>query len=182
MKNPSAVARVFAVLVCAACSEADSPVDPFAGLENAPAFARGGAASAAPAFVALPFNGRFVGTQTVTPLAFPEADVAVSASGVATKLGRFTIELPHRVNFVEQSAVGIATLVAANGDMIVARFEGTAQLGAIVSIVEEATITGGTGRFADATGSFTIERLFYPAAGTTVGTFRGWISPPHAGE
>jgi hypothetical protein len=39
------------------------------------------------------------------------------------------------------------------------------------------TIAGGAGRFADATGSFTVERYYYTAAGTTVGTIEGSISP-----
>jgi hypothetical protein len=44
--------------------------------------------------------------------------------------------------------------------------------------VETATITGGTGRFAGATGSFTAERTFYVASGKTIGSSEGWISPP----
>ena len=50
----------------------------------------------------------------------------------------------------------------------------------VLYIVETATITGGTGRFADATGSFTIERYYDTAAGTTTGSFEGTISPPGA--
>jgi hypothetical protein len=64
----------------------------------------------------------------------------------------------------------------------VADFTGQAQVGPIVSIVEQATITGGTGRFAGASGTFTIERLFDPAAGTTSGSFGGTISAPGAGR
>jgi len=48
----------------------------------------------------------------------------------------------------------------------------------VVRIVEEATITGGTGRFAGATGSFTTVRLYDPVAGTTSGSFEGTISTP----
>ena len=45
-------------------------------------------------------------------------------------------------------------------------------------IVETATITGGTGRFAGATGSFVCERLYDIAGGTTIGSFDGTISAP----
>ena len=53
---------------------------------------------------------------------------------------------------------GTLELVAANGDKIFATFTG---LGTFInpttaSVVEIATITGGTGRFAGATGTFTI--------------------------
>jgi len=44
--------------------------------------------------------------------------------------------------------------------------------------VEIATITGGTGRFANATGGFVCERLYDNAAGTTIGYFDGTISRP----
>ncbi|HET7217906.1 MAG TPA: hypothetical protein VFJ02_07650, partial [Vicinamibacterales bacterium] len=64
-----------------------------------------------------------------------------------------------------------------------AGFTGHATLTApgVLSIVETATITGGTGRFADATGSFTVERVFNQATGVTTGSFEGTISSPGAG-
>ena len=43
-------------------------------------------------------------------------------------------------------------------------------------MVEEAyTTTGGTGRFAGASGSFTVERLFNLVTGFTSGSFDGFI-------
>jgi hypothetical protein len=42
-------------------------------------------------------------------------------------------------------------------------------------VVEEHTITGGTGRFAGATGSFTLERLVSTVTGVTDGSFDGSI-------
>jgi hypothetical protein len=41
---------------------------------------------------------------------------------------------------------------------------------------ETAVITGGTGRFAGGSGSFTADRTFYVATGETVGSFVGWVS------
>ena len=52
----------------------------------------------------------------------------------------------------------------------------------VVSIVEIAVITGGTGRFADATGSFIVTRSFDFATGLTTGSFKGTIFSPGAGE
>jgi hypothetical protein len=46
----------------------------------------------------------------------------------------------------------------------------------VLYIEETATITGGTGRFAGATGSFTAERLYDMVAGTTIGSFEGTIA------
>jgi len=105
-----------------------------------------------------------------------------SATGQATHLGRFTVAFPHTVNFVTRAGVGTFTFTAANGDTLTADFTGQAQPGPVVSIVEHATITGGTGRFAGATGSFTVQRLFDPANGTTTGSLEGSISSVGAGK
>ena len=50
----------------------------------------------------------------------------------------------------------------------------------LVAIVEDATIIGGTGRFAGATGSVTINRLSGPVNRTTTGSFEGTICCPQA--
>jgi hypothetical protein len=123
----------------------------------------------------VPFKGSFEGTQTSTPLQPGSAFVDGSATGQATHLGRFTVEFPHRVDFATRTGKGTFTFTAANGDTLTADFNGQAQPGPIVSIVEEATITGGTGRFAGATGSFTARRQFDPASGTTSGSLGGTL-------
>jgi hypothetical protein len=45
-------------------------------------------------------------------------------------------------------------------------------------ITEHNTITGGTGRFAGAQGSFIVERLVELATGLTSGSFQGAITSP----
>lgn len=131
----------------------------------------------------VPFRGRLAGTVTVTPLNPPVASVLIEATGNATLLGRYTLEVPHLVNQATRTATGAYVFTAANGDTLTADFAGQATLVSpgVLRTVETATITGGTGRFAGATGSFTAERTFHVASGETIGSFEGWISPPGQG-
>jgi hypothetical protein len=138
-------------------------------------------ASAGPAAAGeqVPFKGRLEGDVTVTPLAPPLRQVDVEAAGTATLLGKFTLDIPHLVDGATRTAAGTYEFTAANGDKLYAEFTGTATPTAtpgVLYIEETATITGGTGRFAGATGSFTGERLYDTAAGTTTGSFEGTLS------
>jgi hypothetical protein len=129
----------------------------------------------------VPFRGSLAGTATITPLGGPIVAVEIDATGTATYLGRFTLEAPHVVDQSTLTAVGTYTLTAANGDTITADLAGTARMVEppfVIAITETATVTGGTGRFAGATGSIQVERLFNRATGVTTGSFAGWISAP----
>ncbi len=129
----------------------------------------------------VPFKGSFEGDVTVTPLAPPFLSVLVDATGNATQLGQFTLDIPHVVNRAAMTAVGTYEFTAANGDTLFAVFTGIATPTAVPGVLyieETATITGGTGRFAGATGSFLSERLYDRIAGTTIGSFEGTISAP----
>jgi hypothetical protein len=165
---------IFSFVIFAGCSA------PMAPTGASPATAEAGAS--APGVGSLPFKGSFDGTQTVTPATPPFATVAMSGEGEATLVGRFEIALPHTVNFATSSASGTCTIVAADGSTIVASFTGQAQVGPIVTIVEQATVTSGTGRFANASGSFTIQRTFEPASGTTTGSFDGTLELTRPGH
>ena len=125
----------------------------------------------------LPFKGSLEGDVTITPLAPPFVSVLVEGTGRATHLGKFTFDFPHVVNRATMSGIGSYHFVAANGDTLTADAMGQATLVApgVLAIVETATITGGTGRFRGATGTFTVERLFDTVAGTTAGSFKGTI-------
>ena len=180
-----ALLTIGTALLCGACSKSVSPTAP-SSVSAMPEPAAAAGALGAPVLsqpaVSVPFKGRLEGTQTVTPLAPPLALVEGVATGNATHLGRFTVEFPHTVNFATASGVGTYTFTTVSGDTLTATFTGQAQLGAVTSIVENATITGGTGRFAGATGSFTVQRVFDPANGTTTGSFEGTISSVGAGN
>ncbi|MFL5339744.1 MAG: hypothetical protein ACJ8F7_06210 [Gemmataceae bacterium] len=139
-----------------------------------------GLAGPAPAGEQVPFKGSLDGDVTVTPLTPPFVMVDVEATGNATHLGKFTLDIPHVVNRAARTAVGSYEFTAANGDKVYADFTGASVLVApgVLYIEETATITGGTGRYAGATGSFSVDRLYDTIAGTTVGSFEGTISSP----
>ena len=140
-----------------------------------------GLAGPAAAGEQVPFKGSLDGDVTVTPLTPPFVMVGVEATGHATHLGRFTLDIPHVVNRATRTAVGTYEFTAANGDKVYAEFTGLATPTAIPGVLyieETATIIGGTGRFAGATGSFTSERLYDTIEGTTTGSFEGTISWP----
>jgi hypothetical protein len=124
------------------------------------------------------FKGRLAGTVAVTPLDPPLASVLIQATGNATQLGSFTVQVPHLVNQATRIGQGSYVFTAANGDMLTAEFTGQATLigPGVLTTHETAVITGGTGRFAGASGSFIADRTFHVATGETVGSFVGWVS------
>jgi hypothetical protein len=102
-----------------------------------------------------------------------------SGAGIATHLGRLTVTWEATVNLLDNSGVGSFHFIAANGDSIFTQQVGQAEptgTPGVFHVVEINTITGGTGRFAGATGSFTLTRLVDLATGFTSGWFRGTIS------
>jgi hypothetical protein len=179
MKGSLAVSTLAAALLCAGCSQSDSPTGP----SSLPAAGAGGAATASQATHLVPFKGSLAGTQSVTPLTPPFGRVNGSGTGTATHLGQFTAAWPHTVNFATRVGEGTYTFTAANGDTLTADFTGQAQgTSPHITIVENATVTGGTGRFAGATGTFTVQRTFNQATGVTEGSFDGAISAVGAGN
>src|SRR5437763_16235505 len=139
-----------------------------------------GLAGPAAAAKQVPFHGELEGDVTRTPVP-PFVRVDVEAAGTATHLGHFALDIPHFVNTATRVATGSYQFTAANGDTLYAEFTAQAmptEVPGVLYIEETATITGGTGRFAGATGSFTAERWYDSGTGTTVGYFEGTISPP----
>jgi len=190
MRGVSAISALLTALLCVGCTDGGSPAGPssFRGdnlTTNSAAgqgASMGASVSPIPSAARVPFRGTFEGSQTTTPLGPTQAFSVVSATGTATLLGPFTVEIPHTVDFAAQTGDGTYTFTAPNGDTLTAHFHGEAELGPIISIVEHATITGGTGRFAGATGTFTAHRLFDPVNATTTGSFEGTLSSLGAGK
>jgi hypothetical protein len=177
------------VAVFIGCSQPDSPTSPTSDSLRGPSITTAGANAISPAIAGevVPFKGRLEGASTITfdPPPSPFFSVLLEGTGHATLLGRFTVEAPHRVNSATGSAIGSFTFTASNGDRLTADFTGastpTATPG-VFAIVETANITGGTGRFAGATGSFIVERSVDLGTLLTTGSFEGMISSPGAGK
>jgi hypothetical protein len=129
----------------------------------------------------VPFKGVLEGTVTRSDPP-PPIKAVVTGGGTATQLGLFSVEIPHLVT--PPTASGFYYFVAANGDKLSAKFDGVSAAAdpGFLYIVETATITGGTGRFAGATGGFVCKRLYDISGGTTAGSFEGTISSPGAGS
>ena len=131
---------------------------------------------------AVPFTGS-ADEQAVSAVPVDPDHVFVTTvgSGTATHLGNFTFVSPHLSGLSDFSIDGTQEITTASDDLLETRL-----LGALHPEVDETghvflvgtiqgTITGGTGRFANATGSFTAHRSYDPAAQTTTGTFEGTI-------
>jgi hypothetical protein len=124
----------------------------------------------------LPLRGTLEGLLTSSVVTPPFVTNLTEGTGHATHLGRFTLEIPHVVNMTTRIATGTYEFTAANGDTLVASYTGLATpITGGLSVVDSATITFGTGRFAGATGSFTVERVFTPSTLVTTGSFTGTI-------
>ena len=128
----------------------------------------------------LPFKGTLqsVETYVVNP---PIMAVTANGSGNATHLGQYAISYEVEVNLETVAGVGSAQLVAGNGDILYANLLGQAtptETADIFNVVEVFTITGGTGRFANASGSFTLTRVVNITTGMTSGSFDGSIVIP----
>ena len=124
-----------------------------------------------------PFKGTFNGVET-GETAFPIRSITREGAGTATYLGKYTSHLTAQINLLTSHATGAATFTAANGDTLTTTVEGQATpttTPGVLSVVEVYTITGGTGRFADATGSFTLNSTLDQVTGSSSGTFSGAI-------
>jgi hypothetical protein len=114
----------------------------------------------------------------IADVQFPRVFVDGSGSGRATHLGRFTMTYELEVDLLTHETFGSSVFTAANGDSLTTDITG---LGTptenpdVHTIVEVHTITGGTGRFAGATGSFIRKYLLNPVTGVTSGSFDGTI-------
>jgi hypothetical protein len=182
MKGSFALVLLAPAMLMAACSGPASPTSASPANAVAPASDSAGPAGGTLQPLDVPFKGSMEGTQSVTPMAFPFLAVDGTAEGQATQLGRFTLHFPHTVNLTTKFGEGAYTFTAANGDLLTASFSGQAVGAGVVSIEEHATVTGGTGRFDGASGTFTVTRQFNQATGATSGTFDGTIHLAPAGH
>jgi len=136
----------------------------------------------------VPFKGSLQGHETDTPEGGPPPttlNVDGNTTGIASHVGQFSFSYQLTVTLADGTATGSAQLIAANGDSVFTTVAGSSEPTAtpgVFSITEVDTITGGTGRFAGAQGSFTVERLVNLATGLTSGSFHGTITSPGAAK
>ena len=105
-----------------------------------------------------------------------------SVSGTATHLGNVTGPLT-RIQDHQGNFGSTAVFVGANGTdsvflTISGQFESTGGK-CVLTSTGTYTVTGGTGAFANATGSGTISTQIDLCAGTAIGTYTGTISKPN---
>jgi hypothetical protein len=132
----------------------------------------------------IPFRGTLAGDSTISPVVPPIDDlellfVVASGTGSATRLGAFTFVAPHLVIPGPSGghATGFFSFTFGSGTLS-ADFVGQSSLTddpVVHQIVETASITGGTGRFAGATGRFLVRRSINLVTGETSGSFSGFI-------
>ena len=105
----------------------------------------------------VPFKATWSGVTVAADLSgFPIVAVVASGDGQGTELGHFTMVSPHLNNVFTFEVEGDQNFTAANGDTLTAHFTGvfTPQPDGSLTSTLPCTITGGTGRFAGATGSY----------------------------
>jgi hypothetical protein len=123
-----------------------------------------------------PFKGTVNAVETGVT-AFPIRSITREGGGTATYLGKYTEHLTGQIFLPTRHLTGAATFTAANGDTLTATVDGqaTPTTPGVLSVVEVYTITGGTGRFADATGTIMLHSTVNQATGVSSGTLSGAI-------
>jgi hypothetical protein len=129
-------------------------------------------------------NGTIAGSESYAPFPDPAEGFYVNGSVTSTdtQLGPFTEFYSAPVDFAfPEDNTGASRLIvgdAANGDSILACFLGINSglcANGDLRHVDPWTIIGGTGRYAGARGSYTLDRCVNPATGETSGTISGTI-------
>jgi hypothetical protein len=145
-------------------------------LAAAAAIAAGTFASGASAGQGLPFKGSYSGTGSRSG-----STVTIAATGQATYLGESSEAITAAVAFSAApcgSVAGTGTATAANGDELLFNTSGTIcpEGGGLFVLSITRTLTGGTGRFADANGTLAVNGTANLVTGAVSYTVEGSIS------
>jgi len=131
----------------------------------------------------VPFKGALQGHDTDIGFTNTTVTVLTVGTGIGTHMGQFSFTQTVTVDFTTGHDTGSAQWFAANGDSVSTTIAGSGEptgTPGVFSITEVHTITGGTGRFAGAQGSFTVNRLASGVTFLTSGSYEGTITPPGA--
>jgi hypothetical protein len=141
------------------------------------------AATSLSAASARPLKGSWSGvTISADPTNFPVVAIVAKGSGQLTHLGRYAMTSPHTTDVFTGETKGDQIFTAANGDTLTAYCAGfpVFQPSGNVEGGLQCEITGGTGRFAGATGSYEFFIVATPLADgsgfATEATITGTIS------
>jgi hypothetical protein len=144
----------------------------------------GGVSPPVNAAASRPFVADFAGQAVFTPTSTPGIFAGTgSGAGSATHLGGFTIAVNEMLDVTSPSGEvvlqGRAIVVAANGDELHWTYSGTgtppSETGDVL-ITGTFTITGGSGRFTDATGQGSFEGVGNVVTGRASFSYTGTIS------
>jgi hypothetical protein len=116
-----------------------------------------------------PLRGPSSGTITVVP-APPVLHILFTGSAHVSGLGLSEIVFDHDLALATGAVTGNMVITAANGDELYASVVGSAIPSGpgTMTLDQIGTIVGGTGRFADAEGTFTIKGTKFPDLVVTV--------------
>ena len=110
--------------------------------------------------------------------------VVIDDAGKASHVGRYAYHADECFNATTGAFSGTFTITAANGDTISGTY-----VGAVVAVVgdlgfyeQEAVITGGTGRFAGASGAFHLSGIANLVTLESSQTISGTVSSPGAAK
>ena len=132
-----------------------------------------------------PMSGQFTARAAPTaPRCGPDAlTIGFEIEGVATHLGSLTGTGSNCTEFtLTTNAVavwdGLVTLTAADGSTVTSTYAGAqgAPVAGIAPFENTLTITGGTGRFSDADGVWTLTGTLDFTTGSIDGRVAGWLS------
>jgi hypothetical protein len=106
----------------------------------------------------VPFKGSWSGiTQSAEPIGPTTVSIVSGGDGQLTHLGAYTMVSPHTSDVATGFTAGDQIFTAANGDTLTAYCEGSPAFDFSTFTVEgslDCEVTGGTGRFENATGSY----------------------------
>jgi hypothetical protein len=145
---------VFGVCIFAAACAGESPTAPTSSATTSYSSQTGGGTvtTAARGGSELPFKGTYEGLETVLT---PPSNHHLDAIGNATHLGRFTVTADWTL--APTGGSGTSRWTAANGDSLFTRFTRNGRFEPpTATFTESHIITGGDGRFANASGIFTV--------------------------
>jgi hypothetical protein len=129
----------------------------------------------------VPFNGNWEANEVTT---FFDGDPPIGffsngqGTATTTELGQLALYNTELVDLATLEGAGRARFIAANGESIFAYGTGVAVATPepnVFHITETWIVTGGTGQYADARGSFGVDRTIDLSTGDTSGTFNGVI-------